>query len=143
MRETTSGGENAEDRIGLDDVEHARCGIDGERLGLAQIDEARDVVDVAVGQHDGLDRACAKAAVAGGERGRRADLLSQIGGSIEQHPVLAVAAHGERGLRQRLELRLVASDRGTVPAIAVPLRKPAAGTGPEDPHDHVARALRK
>ena len=66
-------------------VEHTRRAVDREGLAFAQTQQAGDRVDVAIGQDHGLDRAVARALVRIRIELRRViDLLTKIGGSVEQ-----------------------------------------------------------
>src|SRR3954471_17139939 len=58
-------------------------------------------------------------------------LLAEVGGGVDQEPVLAVAAEGDRGLGS-LELLAVFTGRPAALAAAIPLRHSAAGCGAQD-----------
>jgi hypothetical protein len=94
------GRENAEDRIGFQHAQHALARVDRERLAFAQVQQARDGIDVGACEDDALDRRGAKA-LAGMEDGIGLDLLAEVRRGIEQEPTLTVGAHGQRRLGSR------------------------------------------
>src|SRR3546814_16600529 len=49
--------QHVEDGVGLQHRQHAPGGVDRQGMALAQAEQAGHVVDVAVGQHHGMDRA--------------------------------------------------------------------------------------
>ena len=125
--------EHIENAISFERVEDALRSVDRQRLRLAQAEEARDMVDIAVRQGDRFDRARTRAVLGGrGQLRRRCDLLAQIGRGVEEKPVLTVAADRCRGLRSRDISGSAAAHRAAISAIAIPLRKPAAGARSEN-----------
>ena len=71
MRGTSGSASTWKTELACRIVEHPVGGVDREGLRLAQVDQADDVVDVAVGQHRGLDGAVAQAALRVGVELRR------------------------------------------------------------------------
>jgi hypothetical protein len=95
--------QHVENRIGGQHVENAARGIKVERLLLAQGQQAGNVIDVCVGQHDCLDGGVAQRTV----RVRlqhvvSGDLFADVGGGIKQDPIRAIG----RGSNGRLGARL-------------------------------------
>ena len=91
---------------------------------------------------DRLDGAVAKPELGiGMQLARLRDLLAQVGGGVEQHPIRAVTADGERGLRARPESGGSRADGDAVLTIAIPLRKAATGARPQDLDDHGNRLV--
>jgi len=130
-------GAHVENRVGIERRHHAVRAVDREWLGLAQVDEAGDVVDVRIGDDDGLDRRIAQRAVLVGMEFRRlVDLLAQIGRGVEQHPVLAVGADGEGRLCARAIALRAGADGRRMDAVAVPLRETAARGRAENFDEH-------
>ncbi len=135
--------ENMEHRVaGGEVLAHAIGRVHAQRLSLAQHEQARRVVDLAVDQDDAHDRGIA-------QRARRlqgretAQLHQDVGRSVEQDPVAAVAAQRKRGLRARASGDPPVAKAVTVAAVAVPLREPAARGRTENVDDHgrVIRAV--
>ena len=125
-----------EDRVGVEDGQHAWMAVKGEGGAFAQVQEARHGVDVAVGQHHRGDGGRAQSG-GGLERRRGLDLLTEVGRGVDDHPALTVRREGDRGLR-RGQSRLVARPRPPAGrAGSVPLREAAAGRGAEDAQAHV------
>src|SRR5258705_7768990 len=62
---------------------------------------------------------------------RRDQLLAQIGGRIDQEPVLAAGAESDRGLRA-LKLGMLAACFQAHRTSAIPLRNPATCRGAQD-----------
>src|ERR1041385_7582451 len=67
------------------------------------------------------------------QRGRGADLLAEIGRSVEKRPASIARGHGEPCLGARFDARVALPGELTHRAAAVPLRKSASGRRPE--HD--------
>ena len=62
----------------------------------------------------------------------RLDLLAKIGRGVYQEPALAVAAHGERGLRSGHGPGVAGPRKATRFGVGVPLRETATGSGPQN-----------
>ena len=84
--------------LDLQDRQHLRMRIDRERRAFAHRQQARDRIDLAIGQDHAGDRAVAQLAGLGMKLRRRDQLLAQIGRGVDQKPVLAVGADRDRGL---------------------------------------------
>ena len=97
---------------------------------LAQHVEAGGVVDLSVDQHDRGDAGVTQRARRL-QRGKAADLLQHVGRGIEQHPVLVVAAGGNRRLGAGLGADASLAQAVAVGAVAVPLRETTTGGGTE------------
>ena len=97
--------EHVEDRVARERVENRAGRVKLERLALAQRQQAGDVVDVAIGQHDRRDRAMPRRRFRM-QRRRRQDLLAQVGRGVEQDPALPVGADRERALRAPARRRI-------------------------------------
>jgi hypothetical protein len=63
--------------------------------------------------------------------------LAQVRRRVEQNPVGPIRGDREGTLRSGPKARLSSSDIGTIAAIAVPLRKAAASSRPQDPDQHI------
>ena len=126
------GAQHVEDAVGRQCVEHALRGVKGEDHALAQAQEAGHVIDIAVGQHHGGDRARAQAAIGARRQLRRGgELLAQVGRGVEQHPALPVPgsrpartacarANPARPLRTSAQLRQLQLTCGNPPPAAEP-----------------------
>ena len=120
-------GQRALDARGAEDADRRRR--------LAQQQQPGGVVDLRVGQQDAGDRRRADAA--DGRRGERLELLTEVRRGVDQEPGPVVAADRERRLGARS--RTFTCARGLAHlAMAVPLRKAAAGGRAEYPNAHVA-----
>src|SRR6185295_15065088 len=75
--------QHAEDRIVIEHRQHALASVQGEGLALAQMQEARDGVDVGAGEDDALDRRGAQRPLRMKDR-PRLDLLAKVGGGVDQ-----------------------------------------------------------
>src|SRR5581483_105654 len=82
-------------------------------------------------QNHACDRRMAQCAFLGMKLRGRDQLLAQVGGGVDQEPMLAVTAHGNRGLRA-LELGMLAARLPAHLATAIPLRYAAAGGCAQD-----------
>src|SRR5207248_5400055 len=71
-------GQDAEDRVGLQHAEDPFAGVDGKRLALAQMQQARDRINVGTGENDTFNRRGAQAAT-WMEDGVGVNLLAKIG----------------------------------------------------------------
>src|SRR2546428_12457502 len=92
-------------------------GVDDERVRFAQREEAEGVVEVTVGEDDGVDgrvpgRAWMQAAEA-------LDLVTDLGGGVQQDPALAVGADGHAFLGARSGPDESFADPPAIPAAAV------------------------
>lgn len=108
--------------------------VEGEACLLAQRQEPRDMIDIAVGQHHRLDGTAAKAGRM--QRWTGGKLLSQIRRCVEQHPITTVDADGQRTLRHRGDQPR--TRRTTLYAAAIPLGQAATGACPESNETHSA-----
>ncbi|MNT26879.1 hypothetical protein D3C72_1624790 [compost metagenome] len=114
-------------------VQHGGGGIERQRLAVfAQHQQAGDVVDLRIHQHDRGDGGVARRA-RGLQRGCLAQLLQDIGRGIDQDGIRPVARQRDRGLRARRGAHRAAAHAVAVVAVAVPLRKAAAGGRPQYP----------
>ncbi|OAH28858.1 hypothetical protein AYJ10_04335 [Serratia marcescens] len=106
------------------------------RAAFAQIEQARAVIDLAVGQHD---RADAGAAQHLGiiQFGRGQQLMANVRGNVAQHPVFTVVADGDRRLCAALGADAVVANAPAVVAVAIPLGKAAARRRAENFYLHV------
>ena len=111
---------------------HRRRRADGEALPLTQEEQAERVVEVGVGQQHAVDRRIANRAWLSGQRWKLFGLKEQIGRGVQQKPRRAVGADGDAGLRARMRTRGVAARDCADAAVAVPLRKAAAGGGAQE-----------
>ncbi len=66
------------------------------------------------------------------------DLLTQVWGCIEQHPVFAVAADCDRRLGSRRKPWLSSAHACAVAAVTIPLRETATSGRPQNLDDHVS-----
>ena len=78
-------------------------------------------------EDNGFDAGVANALL-GLNRRKGFDLGTNIGRSIEQHPVVPVAADSDRRLGARPAAHRVLSDAAAVRTVAVPLREAASGS---------------
>src|SRR3546814_9350730 len=85
-------------------------------------EQAGHVVDVAVGQHHGMDRTVPHA-LARMKLAALEDLLAQVGRGVQQHPALAVGGDRYRGLAGRGRQRVAAPRPLRSLVVAVPLRE--------------------
>ena len=97
---------------------------------FAQDQQPRGMVDLAIAEDDRADARVARAA-SGLQRREGFDLRAYIGRGVEQHPVNAIAADGDRGLRARTALEGAGPQPRAVITVAVPLRETAARPGAE------------
>jgi len=103
--------QDRKNRIGGERIENAACGIEGEGLRLAEIEQTRNMINIAVSQSDGLDRAGAHGIVAARrKRRRRRDLRAQIGRGVEENPIAPIAGNSQRGLGARSISALAGTD---------------------------------
>src|SRR5690606_7311324 len=98
---------------------------DIERATLAQRQQPRDVIDLAVDQQHGGD-ATVPGDSPGVQVGIRGELGADVGRGIAEQPALAIAADGDRGLGTRPRRQLAAAYAETESTIAVPLREATA-----------------
>ena len=132
------------DELGVQDVKHGvRCqhvqnpagAVEIERLRLAQVEQARNVVDVGVRENHRLDGTVAQSV-------RRVqdivlgDLLAKIGGGVEKHPTRSVGADGDGGLGARPCRRIMLPRPTAVGMVAVPLGVAATCGGAENAYLH-------
>ena len=124
-----------EDRVGGQNVEDRRRGVEIEPMALAQAQEPGDMVDVTVGQHHRGDRAvpgrCLRVQC---RRGK--DLLAQVGRGVEQHPALVVGRNRERALGAPARRGILPPGTCSDRAGAVPLRIAAARRRAQDDDSH-------
>ena len=123
--------QHVEDAVGLQDRKHLGVRVDRERRAFAHRQQARDRIDLAIGQDHARDRAVAKLAGLGMKLRRRDQLLAQIGRRIDQEPVLAVGADRDRSLGA-LKFGMLGSRRPANRTSAIPLRNTATGRGAQD-----------
>src|SRR4029079_10119756 len=72
------------------------------------------------------------------EGGKRLDLGANLGGDVQEDPLVAVGADGHAFLRARGGGDAALADAATVGAAAVLRRKPAAGGGADYPDAHAS-----
>src|SRR4029079_14614245 len=112
-------------------AKHALAGINREDLALAQMQQARDRIDVRPGDDDSLNRRGTQSAT-GMEEGIGFDLLAKVLGRVEQEPALAVTAHGKRRLGSGQGPGVAGTRAPARLSVRIPLRESTAGRGPED-----------
>ena len=140
------GRERVEHRIGRDRREALGRAVERERLALAQIEQAGDLVDLGAGEHHRRDRAVAQS-LARVERAGSGELGAQVGGGVEQHPVRAVGRYGYARLGAKLNPAVALPSEATDRATAIPLGiAPASRStnhdGGQAPHAGAARSGR-
>lgn len=114
-------------------LQHRRGGVDRQRLPvLAQHQEAGDVIDLRIHQHH-PGNACVARLTRRLQRRRVAQLVEDVGGGVDQHPVLCVVAQGDRRLRARRGAQCAVAYAIAIAAIAVPLGKATACSRSKDP----------
>src|SRR6185437_5626373 len=123
--------QHVENAVRLQDRQHFRMGIDRKRRAFAHRKQARDRVDLAVGQDYASDRRMAERPKPRMKLGGRYQLLAEVGGGVDEEPVPTVGAECDRGLRA-LQLRMVVSRGPAHLASAIPLRNAAARRGAQD-----------
>jgi hypothetical protein len=69
-------------------------------LGLPEGKKAGDMIDIGIGEKDGLNRSPARSVVRV-EAIERLDLLSDIGAGIDEIPANPIGTEGDRGLSPR------------------------------------------
>ena len=117
---------------------HHSGAVDLQRAGvLAQHHETRRMIDLGIDEDDGADRGVANRAPRL-QIGEGAELRPDVGGGIEQHPVLAVPDR-DRRLGAGLCRDRALAQAGAVAAVAVPLREAAARGGAEYVYAHRGR----
>src|SRR5258708_6156133 len=80
-------GQDTEDRIGREDVEHPRTGVDREALTLAQMQQPGNRIDIRAGDDDAFDRRGAKSAARLKDL-LRFDLLAKIRNQRSPSPLM-------------------------------------------------------
>jgi tetratricopeptide (TPR) repeat protein len=110
---------------------NALAGLKDLDGALAQMQQARGLIDFAAGQHDGRDRRAARVAARMQCR-RRLQLGAQIGRGIEQHPVLAVSRNGEARLGAWLDAFVAGPGEAANRTSAIPLRKASTRRGTDN-----------
>src|SRR5712691_11110048 len=116
-------------------------GVDDERVRLAEREEAEGVVEVTVGEDDGVDgRMPGRAWVQPAEA---LDLVTDLGGGVQQDPALAVGADGHAFLGAGSGHDSSLADPAAIRAAAVPLGKAAACRSAQhsDAHDRPPETL--
>src|SRR6266508_6184056 len=93
------------------------------------------MVEIAVREHDAFDGGVTWAARV--QRRKALDLRTDLRGGVDQEPAPAVGAHRHRLLGARRRPDGPVPHARAVRTAAVPLREPAAGSGAEDPDEHV------
>ena len=114
---------------------HTIGGVDDERVGFAEGEQTQGVVEVAVGEDDGVDgRVPGLARVKTGEA---LDLVTDLRRGIQQEPALAVGADGHAFLGAGGGHDETRADAPAVRAATVPLGKATARRGAQhsDAHD--------
>ena len=106
--------------------------------GLAQHEQTGRVIDLPIDQHDAGNAGVARRARRLQHR-IRLQLRQDIGRGVDERPLALVATtHGNRGLGSSLSPQGAVTDARTVTAVAIPLRKAAAGGRPQHPNFHKA-----
>ena len=126
-------GHHVEDAIVGDGGQDAGRGVEREGLALAQGQQARDVIDVAVGQQHRVDRRVAQTLPRMHLR-IGLDLLADVGGGVEQEPAFPVRGDRDARLRAWFDPGITGPGQGTDGAAAVPLGNAAARRRAQD-HD--------
>src|SRR6516165_12018897 len=127
--------QHVEDAVGLEDLKYLGMSIDGEGRALAHRQETRHRVDLAVGEDDARNRRIAQPAWPRVKLRRRDQLLAQVGGGIDQKPMLAIRADCDGGLRAS-EFGMFATGGAAHLASAIPLRNAASCRGAQDDDAH-------
>src|SRR5882757_10044010 len=106
------------------------------RAGFAQHEKTDAVIDLPIDQHDAADGGIARRARRLQER-IRLQLDEDVRGDIDERPLaLIAAADDERGLGSRPRPQGAVADARAITAVAIPLRKAAAGSRPQHPDFH-------
>ena len=123
--------QHIEDAVIPQDRKYFCVCVDREGGSLAHRQQAGHRVHFAVGQDHACDRRMAQRTCLRMQLRRGIQLLAEVGGGVDQKPVLAVASEGDRGLGP-LQLLAVFTGRPAALAAAIPLRHSAAGCGAQD-----------
>ena len=93
------------------------------------------MIDLAVDQQDRLDAGVAHA-FARLYRRECMELRQNVGGCVEQQPISVIGADCDRRLSTGLAVHFVAANTMAIVAVAIPLRKTAAGCRAENSDFH-------
>ena len=100
--------ERVQDRVLRESLTHALGGVDRERLGLAQVEQPEDVIDVAVGEND--RRNGRMPSVARPQNAIVLHLAEHVRGSVQKYPVRSVGRCGDGILSPGFERRVTGSN---------------------------------
>ena len=122
-------------KAGAEILFHHVATINIQRFAFSEHQQTGGVVDLTVDQHDRFDAGIAYA-LPGLNGGKGFELFQDVGRSIEQQPVPLVGTDRDRGLGAGSAVHLMAPDSMAIMAVAVPLRKAAAGGRAENSDLH-------
>src|SRR5215472_11513640 len=123
--------QHIEDAVVAQDRQHLLMGVDRKRRTLAHREQASHRIDLAIGQDHARDRRMAQRAFPWMKLWGCDQLLAQVGGGVDEVPVIAVGADRNRGLRAA-KFGMLAPGRPAHLAAAIPLRYAAAGGCAQD-----------
>jgi len=120
--------QDIEDAVRRQNIQHTPVAVNREGLAFPQVQQARDMVDIRIGQDHGGDRAAALGSVAQRlQLPAIIDLLAKIRRRVQDYPSQPVGADGDRRLGQRSSVRVAPSCSPGRFIVAIPLGKAAAG----------------
>src|SRR5258708_5889427 len=110
--------------------------MDAYRLQFTQQQQAENMVNVGIGQHDACDGRLADT-IARVKFGRGFNLRAQVWGGSQQKPGAPVLTDGNLSLGARLALECAGSKGTAIGTGAIPLGKSAARSRAQNFHTHV------
>lgn len=99
--------------------------IDNQRMILPEREQAQAVIQIPIGEKDGLNRRVPR--VPRMERFEAFDLNTDVRRGIDQEPVSLIRTDADRFLSARAGFNQPLPQTSTIRAAAVPLREPSAG----------------
>jgi hypothetical protein len=115
-------------------------GMDAQRLQFAQQEQAENMVNIGIGQHNARNWRLAYTTghtVAWMKVGRTFNLRAQVWGSSQEKPGVAILTDGNLGLGARLALECASPEGTAIGTGAIPLGKSATCSRAQDFHAHV------